>query len=348
MKQITFGGTYPVDPRESQRIDMLKFLAISIVVLLHSFDMDYVFAEGFGPVIKVEQLISQIIGRSMVPTFYLLSAVLLFKSVRNYSQVLKNKAKTVLVPYVLWNTFWIVVFILLQNLSFTRNLFSADSTPILEKNLWQWLQMYGIGAREPMDYPLWYVRDLILVILLSPILYKVTDRFPRTALVAAMIINLAAPASFPMRNALVYTILGAWLVRNDLHMEKLDRIPLLPFAAGYTVLCLGLLFTTAYPLYRLVQLIGVFFWLRLTAVITGRAEKWMLSGAQSVFFIFAAHELTLTFLKKLFYKVAPQSPAVFLLGYFLLPLLVISLCIVTDRILRRLLPRFHTLITGGR
>ena len=103
-----------------------------------------------------ENLISQTVARCGVPLFFLISSLLLFKKRRAYKETVKSKIRTLLVSYFIWNSFWILVFILLQNLSFTSAYFSGVNTPILQCSVGEWLNLYGIGWNLPylQDYPL--------------------------------------------------------------------------------------------------------------------------------------------------------------------------------------------------
>ena len=135
---------------------------------------------------------AKIIGRSSITgdfelcssNVFLISSVLLFESERKYIPTMKNKIKTLVIPYLFWNTVGVVIFIVLQSLSFTAPVFFGASTPILQSSAKEWLKLYGIGADCPKVYPLWFLRDLIFITALFPLnknvskLYSASNAFP--------------------------------------------------------------------------------------------------------------------------------------------------------------------------
>ena len=119
---------------ESDRIRIVKWMAIVMVVFLHAYTTEVSFADGKNTaalpqwLMLLETGVSQIIARCAVPIFFLLSAVLLFRGDHTYGEMIRKKIKTLLVPYLIWNTFWILVFIALQSLPFTAPYFSGSNT----------------------------------------------------------------------------------------------------------------------------------------------------------------------------------------------------------------------------
>ena len=348
MQKLQYGGAYPLSREESQRINVVKFIAIVLVISVHAYDVDLEGTAGLGPVLAFEDLFASILGRSTMPVFFFCSSILLFKNLRTYADVLKTKARTVMLPYFLWNSFWIAVFIAFQTLPFTAAMFSGDSVPILNRDLWGWLNLYGIGAFEPQDYPLWYMRDLILIIFLSPLLWKLVDRFPRATLLGVLISIPIARTDIVLVMGLQYTLLGAYVVKKNIHVDAVDRFPMVWALILYAAAVAFVYVVRLDVLKRTLQLFGVFFWIRVSAGIVGRSRERILKGAQSLFMIYVAHELTLTCFKKLYFKFVPHTPLVVLVSYFLVPALVIALCILADKLTKRFTPRFHALITGGR
>ena len=133
-------NTYILTKEESDRFNILKIISIIFVVCIHSYAIVENFANGSNSMsvpewlFFIEYLFSQVISRCAVPIFFLISSILLFKTQRDYKRTVKSKLKTLLIPYVIWNSFWIIVFILLQNMSFTARFFSGNSTPVLQKS----------------------------------------------------------------------------------------------------------------------------------------------------------------------------------------------------------------------
>ena len=88
---------YLMSEEESCRINIIKFIAIIFVVYIHSYAPKAYFAAGASTLNLPEWLrlfeecISQTISLYSVPIFFLISAILLFKTQRNYGKTIKNK-----------------------------------------------------------------------------------------------------------------------------------------------------------------------------------------------------------------------------------------------------------------
>ncbi len=111
-----------IDENTSKRITALRFLLIIFVVFIHNnFTADSIatsVANGnAAPIFNqgvvgkwIQLFISDGIGRGAVPLFMLFAAYLQAKKDDSYGVLLKKKAKSLLVPFVLWTAFYIVGF----------------------------------------------------------------------------------------------------------------------------------------------------------------------------------------------------------------------------------------------
>ncbi len=347
-------GHYRISKEESGRLDILKAIAMVFVVFIHSFSVGMDFADGSGALdlprwlYLVELGVSQIIARCGVPLYFLISAVLLFKSQRAYLPTIGKKAKSLLIPYLIWNTVWIGVFILLQSLPFTAPFFSGKSTPILQGSVWDWLGLYGIGAR-PMDYPLWFMRDLMVVMLCYPLIGWVAQKAPKI-LLAVSVAVVFVPVEFPFQDALGWFSLGACLVVLDCHLTALDNIPLWKILPVYLAGFVGILFTYEWYSRTVFIFLGIVFWVRLSKNIyhCQRLRGWFLAFSKWTFMVYVLHELTLSCVKKVCLRFLPTTP-VFLLGeYLLLPVAVIAGCVAVGFVFEKILPKVYRVATGGR
>lgn len=340
---------------ESGRIRIVKCMAIVMVVFLHAYTAEVNFADGSQAASLPEWLrlfetaVSQVAARCGVPVFFLLSAVLLFRAEHSYKEILRKKARTLLAPYLIWNTFWIVVFLILQNLPFTAAFFSGSNTPILRCSIKEWFGLYGIGQEYPLCYPLWFMRDLMAMVLLSPLLNALADRSPKTALCVG--IGLAIfPVSFFGQTALAWFLIGAAAGKKQysiLTFDKLSmgRIGMLFFGCGTAAL-----FWNHQVIRNVFVLAGVVFLLRLSKEIYGREKLrrtffWM---SEWVFMVYVLHEMTLSSVRKICFRLFPGNSLFWLLEYMLIPIAVMAGCILAGMVLKRYTPGLYRILTGGR
>ena len=92
---------------------------------------------------NLQCFLSGLAARFAVPVFFLLSAVLLFKRKQRYLPMLKKKCMTLGVPYLVFNTLWILVFLLHESLPMTAAFFSGARKPILGCGTGLWSRAGG-------------------------------------------------------------------------------------------------------------------------------------------------------------------------------------------------------------
>lgn len=340
---------------ESDRIRIVKWIAIVMVVFLHAYTTEVNFADGNRTVSLPEWLlfletgVSQIIARSGVPIFFLLSSVLLFGTDRSYKDVIGKKVRTLLVPYLIWNTFWILIFLLLQNLPYTAAYFSGSNKPILQCSVKEWLGLYGIGQEYPQAYPLWFIRDLMAAVLFFPLIKAAADRYPEVMLCIGTGL-IVLPYSFFAKTALALFLIGAAAVKKKISIAVFDRYSMVKIGGLYLVLVLTALFLDNPLIRNVTMLAGIAFWLRLSREIYVREKlrQAFMKMSEWVFIIYVLHEMTLSSVRKICFRLLPADPLFWFLEYVLIPIAVIAGCILTGKIFKRLMPGLYRFSTGER
>ncbi len=169
------------DKQQSRTIEFLRFpLTVGIILshTLYFFDVPFGFSSGTSSIFEhleglnsyaiIRYLLSSLIPRCCVPTFLFISGFLLFYNIQEYNlktyhRKLHSRIYTLLIPYILWNLFQMgYVFVLY----FTRDV-------PLPNNLWTWLCFFwgSSGIQEPINNSLWYVLEIMMFAVLSPIVY---------------------------------------------------------------------------------------------------------------------------------------------------------------------------------
>lgn len=351
---------YILSDEESKRISIIKLIGMIFVVFIHSYTENVNFSDGtmnlFRPMWldMVEYVISQIISRCGVPLFFLISAVLLYKKERKYISTLKTKVRTLFVPYLIWNTFWILIFLLLQSMPYTSTYFSGSNTLIKDCNIMDWLQLYGIGPEGPQDYPLWFMRDLMIVTLIFPLINKIVEKYPKCMMVLTITV-LFLSYNFPLKTALCWNIIGACVVHLNIRMRQIDHFPFAIISILYAALVVAELVLhyfniSSNALHTVMIFSGIIFWIRITKFIyiNGLIQKYFLKIAQYTFILFVAHELTLSCVKKVCIRILPTMPIVLLLEYIFIPFFIITLCCILAFLLKKYVPKQYEIITGKR
>lgn len=361
---------YTIDRKTSERMTIMKGLFIVLVVLIHSYKTEVSFVEGSVMLQAPEWLrllkyvISQVIARCAVPGFFLLSAVLLYRKEFTWRENMAKKVQTILVPYLICNSFWILFFYFAQKTSVGAEYFVTAQSHVANWNFVGWVEAYLglIYDPYPILYPLWFLRDLFLLNLFAKVIKQAADRFPRLilALAVALWVLPLNHVDLPYINtggvsiqSVVFFVLGYYVVKYGVRITMLDRYPLWMYSILY-VCCIAydvlLANTSAGHIFtHLTIVVGIIWFARLSGEIcqSGRKKYWLTFAGYS-FFIFLFHEMTLTILMKLIARRAAQTWWVQLLEYMGLPIAVIVLCILGSILMQKVMPGLYKVLTGNR
>lgn len=144
--------------------------------------------------------------------------------------------------------------------------------------------------------------------------------------------------------------MGAAIVKMQIHMAVLDKISMTKISAAYLVGALAAYFLDIGAVRSIFTLTGVLFWVRISREIyvRGSIRKSFLWMSQWTFMIYVLHEMTLTSIRKVCLRLLPTSPINLLLEYLLIPMSVITGCIITGIILKKCMPGLYLFVTGER
>jgi len=354
----------------SKTISFLRFPLICIVVFIHT-DLSDIFMAGKQIVAAGEytgyetfRYFLQQLFLLAVPMFFAISGFLFFDwsgkfSKEIYFDKIKKRAATLLIPYLLWNLIvWAVntlVPLVVPSLAAGRGATLADYD--ISRFL---MAFWDTGGGKPICIQFWFLRDLIVTCLLSPFIYYglqygkqwfllllgvlfATDILPN-------ITGLNIAAIFPFA-------LGAWYRKEYFVGKDLSKpVVLLPKNA---VIALAALYLVAISyvafiadeqnpvrLMRLSILLGLPILLHVASKMSG--FQWQKPVAQSTFFVYGSHMILLSFLERHIVCAIPHSNITLSVAYILIPLLVISLCVIASICLQKVCRPLWSVLTGGR
>lgn len=347
---------------QSQTIDWLRFPMAAMVVVLHYSKTLILQADGAQKVLCL--LFQEGLCRLAVPCFFFISGYLFFNKLETWDWnvwkgKIKKRGKTLLLPYILWNIIALIAYWLYEN---------AQGNPI---SLLQEFSHYG-GVRMfwsvqggipissqayPVDGPLWFIRDLIYFIIITPLIHLFVKWARCFGILALTILFLATNRIIP--EGFLFFVYGAylkisekniievfWAKRHALYLVSLTLLALLFFEQLYFNLDFG-------------KKIVKFFFITSGIASSFCGAAWLLNNekthvipflAGSSFFIFAAHEVLI--LQKVVapfvHTILPSGQGWNCLDFFIVPAFAICICLGLLYLLERLLPRTATLLTGNR
>lgn len=366
---------------QSRTIDALRFPCVVLVVLVHTFRArpDST-GFPFAPFETLEIALSQGLSRIAVPIFFLISGYLFFSRLdrwdwRIYGDKIRNRVRTLLVPYLLWITLailWMVALNVIRHFFFGWGLSISE---YLSSNGWG--LMYWNCARNyqytevqnilgwtmpfafPYDYPLWYLRDLIVLCLFAPVIHWIlrkTKGWVLALLYPLYLLDIWIPLEGFSAEGLLFFGLGAFLRMNGQDMTavfgrfRIASYILLPLAIALCVLTYGNEVSWGYAR-RLLTLPG-------TAAAFNVCARLIKKGrlkdnrflAECSFPVFAGHAIGLTvFMDLLVNKLIPGTgDAVLFLKYLLRPTFIVLIIMAVFYLAKRFIPKTTALFTGGR
>lgn len=356
------------DDRLSKTIMFLRFPLIIAVVFIHTNLTNVkknngvlLVDEGQFPIHDLfRHVISNELARIAVPLFFFISGFLFFYrtnfSMVVYGQKLKKRVRTLLVPYIFWNAVGSLLLLLPQ--LFPSSMTSGESKSITDYNWLDWLNLFWNDGM-PICHQLWFIRDLMFVILFAPILYYLIEFckvFTVVALGGLWLFGLWFDVAGISITAFFFFSLGAWFSINRRNFT-VDFLQM-----RWVVACLYLMLVVVGTLLWYNKITN-YYWVHNIGIVAGLVAvvSWTAYGiensclrastflAGSAFFVYAYHGIPIALIVKYWVKMwQPVSELTMLTGYFLIPLFIVGLGIALYAVLRRWLPAFMGLITGGR
>jgi len=349
----------------SEKIRVVSFLAIILVVFLHSYNLD--FAEETAARLPgkswnwfVQDLISYGFTRVAVPIFFIFSGFWFFYSKEhasvNFIGKITKRVRTLLVPFLFWSLFGIGLYFVLQSLPQFHKFFSKEL--VKDYTLQMWLLKIFI---EPIPYQLWFIRDLMVLVLISPLIYLMIKYFGKFFIVILFIPWFCDFNSFHNSiEAILFFTIGSYIaiympdiLAVNFKSKTKYFIPLWIFMVVAKT-CMSL-FNIQYDLIAVFSKIGIIigifsFWGLYDTVIRDNISirQLFLKLSSMTFFVFASHEPIMTMVKKLFYLILGNSEAKSMIVYVAAPITTIITAMFCAIVLKKYAGGFYKIITGGR
>ena len=361
----------------SRRITCLRFILAVLVVFIHSkFDQStIVFADGsmqisFPLYVSIIQTIfTEVLGGVSVPLFFVISAYLFFAKPKSTKENVKSKFKSIVVPYIFWTVLTIFLYFAAQSFSFSRNYFSKPENIIRSWHFSDFAQAFFarktsyLDYWHPLVYQFWYLRNLLIFMIFSPLIKFLAGRFPLSyfcAILTATLLRIAGVFPDPLWifPALFYFSLGFYAVN---HIQKildfLDSVRWKDFAFAYIVfVALSIFFAfTENPASAVVVFLRTNFTILLFVKLAGNFakndavfKKLSVISAYS-FWIYAAHApFVVTSIKKLISRAIPMHGGFILVQFFATAFLCTTFLMIFGFLLKKFLPGVFAFTTGGR
>lgn len=357
-------------------ITRLRFPLAVGVVFIHSLRRasSWERASDFSILDWVQWLCSSALPSIAVPCFFVISGFLFFQGYRQeegfafFQKKWRSRLLTLLVPYILWN---LIKFALLW----------AQAGLGAGAEVWREVGRFDLfwGSRDigsdyinwwglnighltaPLNVPLWFVRDLMVCVALTPLLAWLLRAHRRALLVLCLMLAAHTLRLWPY----IYGVSGSSVLLFSLGaacaLHGRDLLAVVRPLRLWSYVLFPLLSITAIfqshqcpdialqLLYVATTFAGVAAYLNLAAerpwadTAPSPATRYLASAS---FFIFVSHPATLAVAQKLVSPLATSSQqGLAIVGYLLTPLLAVALCLVAFAVLQQF-PRLSAPLTG--
>lgn len=312
-----------------------------------------------------------------VPLFFMISGFLFFYKTdfdaNTYRKKLKKRAVTLLIPYLIWNVLSILK-TLMSALPFLSS-FSFNASYKIDFSLSSFLMCFWDQNRDmfitpdidgvdigdaiyPINLPMWYVRDLMVIVILAPVIYILIKRLKWWFLLILCILwYLPFKWGYisQLYTALFFVSLGAYFSISDKNivyeLRKLKYIPCIYIIIVIIDLCTKQ-FEYNFYIYKTCILFGIVAAVNITSSLLERGKIRVNEFlASSAFFVYAFHSFIEGGIGRgifIYLMNKSENEYLMILLYFIVPIITAVICLATYKLIKTYCPRMGSIITGGR
>ncbi|MBQ3945541.1 MAG: acyltransferase family protein, partial [Alphaproteobacteria bacterium] len=299
-----------------------------------------------------------ILGETGVPSFFFISGFLFFYSSKTYSRKLRSRVRTLLIPYLFWNGLILLAYylfglighpLLVEGKSVADYYFVDFLRAFIDRGSW------NSGNGVPMLCPYWYIRNLMVLSIMSPFLYYGIKYFKFLILFFLFIWWITIPNNGMIASSLLFFCLGAYFSieqKNPIIVLRQYKILFLcVWIVFFLVDWAHCFWYVPFALYvhRLSLLLNIFMLLYVGSFWGSKHYPGRQLFDKSAFWIYTVHyPITIVIGMMSASYLADIPDWLVFVFYWLSFLSVITLCVVSYAIMHWLCPRLLSYVTGNR
>ena len=142
-----------------------------------------------------------------------------------YKTKIRKRIHSLLIPFLFWNVITILFLSVAQSIPLTQVYFSGMHKPISSYNTYDYANaIFGLN-RTPVSYQFWFIRDLMVLVLLSPFLHALLKKIPLIflGLFALLWYLEVEPIYIPSLLAIFFFSIGSFLAISEKDLFYFDR-----------------------------------------------------------------------------------------------------------------------------
>lgn len=345
----------------SDKLRVLSLISIIIVLYIHSgFHADEI--EGMVMNDRVQEFVSGMMGRCAVPLFYVISGYLFFlrvpEGMKSIYGKMRKRVGTLVVPYIIGCLFFVGFGVLMTVLPGVSKYMNSSVLLLFSKPIGEILRsiFYDAGNGSPCAFQLWFLRDLILIVAISPLWYLCLKHLKWVFVAVVFVLTYFDVPHVPFYS-LFWFVLGGQLTKAKIEMGGVSgRIKVAIFGLFLIISIVQLLSPDMleWNLLRIpIIMLGIIgIWGLYDAFVEKKFclshHKWLGIACQFTFFIYLFHEPTLNIVRKLIVVMLSKNELGYLTSYLLSPWIFTVCAVFAGLLFRKYLPRVYDVCTGGR
>lgn len=314
------------------KVIFLNVFFTMLIVLAHAKS-----PERFGMAISWEYPLCYIVGvfcRVATPSFFFLSALLFYKECTeaDLGRKLTSRIHTLLIPYIIWNTFFVLVYYALTHIAYFSTKMHMGETALNS------IHSVLDAIVHSTHTDLWFVKNLMVYSLCSPLILYILQR--RHLLLSTLLVSLFCVWAYePVHRDLIRWIpiylIGAmcgyyW---NDTKVRKIvnskQSISTTVAVAFILIVLYVITLTINRDMYLFRFLSPLLIWILVDGCMYNflREKFTMRRWMKYMFFIYCTHHFVLNVLQKIVVLTCEPTALVINLTFVVTPILTVILLI---------------------
>lgn len=346
--------------RQSNIISTVKCLLVILVVFIHVLPDNNppLDSSSSGAFLYsfVSELISHNISRIAVPCFFVFSGYFFYYSFDGRLSInwLKNKwrkrTRTLLIPYLTWNILLIVIILIKNNILCFGGIKDDFSCQLQDAGI------YGALWGLPINIPLWYMRDLLCLSIIAPLLlflFKYLKCFGLILLAIPYYLMIESGIPGFGTVSLLFFGIGAFMSLNRINIISFFKNFEVPAYCIALILLLTATFLSGTDLHEPIIRLFIPFGIISIINIVGRFKEQALENGAKLcscsFFIYAAHWI---YVRNWSFGLSSRifNDTIFghFFTYFFSSTITILFCAAVFFLMKRCTPKILKVLNGGR
>lgn len=350
----------PITSEQSKSIILLKGFAIFLVIMIHSDVRNCMNVEPYSALDVYMCGITRVIAFDACPIFFFISGYLFFLKQESIISKWKKRMRSIVLPYFIWCLIGFLIPFVIQNVLGLSSLYQGSKMKLISdfEFLDYFKMFWNIRDGAPILMPLWFLRNLIVLVALTPI-FALMVRFTKIIFPMLLFINyvffhfgLLCVSSID----LFFFGMGCWFSLNysGKMFSCLDGLNF-PVIA---VLWWGFFLTTMFfyvkagcveIFHNLFMIVDCLFMYKVVRFLSRKYElKFLIKLSQASFFIYLFHEPWMGYAVKLFFKFFRLEGFFAYIFPWALCLATITCSYIVYLGLKRFAPRLLSVAVGSR